>query len=517
MPYSRAAMVPGCRHKLLVPLALLLGAAAASGADAPRAGLRLLRPRALGAERALEVSAQATEPGVASLALRIDGREVAAGPAPRLDAEVPLAWPPRPQILEAEARDARGCPLELELGFLRQPARAFPVELRVTGVGCDEEGPWVRVYARPPAGERIERVLVWAGERPVGAADELPAHFRLSGHDLAEPFLRAEVRLASGARAEATQLFDRGRFDDVVEVRRGEARRLLPGREKASGDFDSERVRVRWRGQELPVVSVETGAELPLALAIAVDASPSTLDFRDRVLELASETARSLAPAGAAGAEPPVLVLFSESAVVTVTSADPARTAALADALPFGATALFDALAVALHENLAPGRRAALLAVTDGCDTGSATSAAEVADIARALGVPVFALVFDDEPCFERVTDEAEAEKRRRAAQRNASKGYKVDPADLQARPGSVVRASGWGTSRHALEALCRASGGELYRVAGKDDLSKIWRKILTDLGRQVVVVYEPSGPEVDPAAIEVEIAPPKRRGLFRR
>jgi len=510
-------MGSGWRRRLFVLLVLLPGAGAASGADDSRAGLRLLAPRALGTERTLAVSAQATETGVDSLALRLDGREAARGRAPRLDAEVPLAWPPRPQVLEAEARDAQGCPLELELAFLRHPARAFSIELRVTGVGCDEEGPWVRVYARPPVGERVARVVVWAGDRQVGVADEVPAHFRLSGHDLAQPFLRAEVRLASGARAEATRLFDRSRFDEIVEVRRGEARRFLPGREKASGGMDAERVHVRWRGRELPVDSVESGTELPLALAIAVDASPSTLDFRERVLELASETARSLAPAGAPGAEPPVVVLFSESALVTLAQADPEQTTALADSLPFGVTALFDALAVSLHENQAPGRRAALLAVTDGCDTGSATSAAQATEIAQALGVPVFALVFDHEPCLERVANEAEAERRRLSAERSASRGRPVDPADLHARPGSFVRSPGWGASRSALKELCRASGGELYRVAGKDDLSKIWKQILADLERQVVIAYEPSGPDVDPSEVEIEIDPPKRRGLFRR
>ncbi len=500
-------------------LATLLAASAASGADDPRAGLRLLAPRALGAERGILASAQALEEGVTTLAIAIDGSEIAVGPAPRLDAPVPLDWPPRPQILEAEARDAHGCPVELELAFLRYSARSFPVALRVTGVGCDEQGPWARVFAHPPVGAIVARVQLFAGDSLVGAANQLPAAFRLTGRDLAEPFLRAEVELVGGGGAEATHLFGGDRFGEVVDVRRGEARRTLPERRGRRDPIEMKDVRATWRGAPQPVVRVESGAEVPLELAVAVDASPSTSAFRDRVFGLAGETTRALASSAIQeeSPNPPLLVLFSDTALVTLASSDPERLTRLADSLPFGVTAMFDALAVSLHEMAAAGRRAALLAVTDGCDTGSASSAAGVSALAQALGIPIYALVFDESPCFERVATEEEAERRRREAARRAGKGLAVDPASARARVGSIVQSPGWGRTRDELRELCRASGGELFRIAGKDDLSKVWKRILADLERQVVIVYEPSGPEVDPAEVAIEIAPPKRRGLLRR
>lgn len=482
--------IPRARSLALsLALAPLVLPAAARAAEDPRARLRLLVPSALAAERAIEVSAQALAGGAASLELRLDGRAVARGPAPRLDARVELAWPPRPQRLEAEAFDARGCPVGLELAFLRAPARAFLVELAIRGVGCDEEGPWAHLFARPPVGRRVERALLFADGAPIGEARELPAHFRLTGRDLAAPFLRAEVRLDGGTSAEALHLFAGRSPGGVVEVRRGEARRLLGPEQGAPATLAPERVAVHWRGRPQRVVSVEAGSAAPLALAIAVDASPSTLDFRERVLALAAETARTLAPADAAGPEPPLLLLFSETSRAALATAEPAEIAALADSLPFGVTALFDALAAALHENFAPGRRAALLAVTDGCDTGSEIPAERVRELALALGVPVHALVFDQDPCYERLEDE----------------------------DGRVVRSPGWGSSRAALRDLCAASGGGLFRVAGKEDLARVWKRILADLERQVVVVYEPSGPEVDPAEVEIAIAPPPRRAPRRR
>jgi len=474
---------------LCLALAPLVLTGAGHAEEDPRARLRLLSPRALAGERTIEVSAQALAAGAASLELRLDGRAVARGPAPRLDARLELGWPPRPQRLEAAAFDARGCPVGLELAFLRAPARAFPVELAVTGVGCDEQGPWAHLFARPPVGRRLDRALLYADQAPIGEARELPARFRLTGRELAARFLRAEVRLDGGTNGEALHLFAGRSPGGVIEVRRGEARRLLGADQGAPATLTLERVTAAWRGRPQRVVSVEAGSAVPLALAIAVDASPSTLDFRERVLSLAAETARTLAPAGAAAAEPPLLLLFSETSRVALASAEPSEIAALADALPFGVTALFDALAAALHENLAPGRRAALLAVTDGCDTGSQIPAERVRELALALGVPVHALVFDQDPCYERVADGG----------------------------GRVVRSPGWGASREALRDLCAASGGGLFRVAGREDLARVWKRILADLERQAVVVYEPSDPEVDPAEVEIAIAPPPRRGPRRR
>lgn len=266
------------------------------------------------------------------------------------------------------------------------------------------------------------------------------------------------------------------------------------------------------------MLSVEWGARVPLELAVAVDASPSTSAFRERIFELASETARALAPHAGGGEESnrPLLVLFSETALVTLVADDPEQTARLADSLPFGVTALFDALSASLHEMAAAGRRAALLAVTDGCDTGSASSASDATELAQALGIPVFALVFDQKPCFERIVTEEEARAQRdRETRRAMRRGFQ--PIGPEAAPGTIVPSPGWGRTREALRALCRTSGGELFQIAGKDDLSKVWKRILADLERQVVIVYEPSDPDVDPAEVAIEITPPQRHGLLRR
>lgn len=470
--------------------ALALAVVATLAVAAPLAAeLRLQASSALGVEREIEAVAEDFDPHAARLVLWLDGREVARGPAPRLACRLPLAWPPRPQLLEAEVESATGCPLERTARFLRHPARAFPVALRLTGAGCDESGPWAWVFARPPVDRTIARVALRAEDHAVGESRAAPAQFPLSGRDLAAHFLVAEVTLDDGRRAEATHAFGPAGYGDEVEVRRAELRRVLPdpGLFGRAPDLAAATVRVTGVAQRL--VRAEQGAELPLELGLALDDSLSMLPFRPEALALAAETGRRLAVAPGSRE---FLVRFAATQRIVPVAAGGELPAAVEEPLPFGSTALFDSLAVALHEFDAPAERAALIALTDGCDTASAGGAEPVARLAKAKGIPVYALVYDIEPCRVR------------------------RPGAAADELGAVVTEPGWGRSRHGLEQIARASGGELVRVAKKEDLSPVWRRILADLERQAVFVFEPSGPGIDPADAEVEIPPGRRRNPAR-
>lgn len=476
MPPLPTAAVPyrPRRARGLAAAALL-----ALAAEPLAAELRLSAPLALGVEREIEAVAEDFDPHAAHLVLWLDGREVARGAAPRLAARLPLAWPPRPQILEAEVQDPGGCSRERDARFLRHPARAFPVVLRLTGAGCDESGPWARVFARAPAGRSLARVTLRAEDRLVGESRATPAQFPLSGRDLATPFLVAEVTLDDGRRAEATHAFGSAGFGGEVEVLRAELRRVLPDPGLLGRRPDLAAATLRVAGVPQRLVRAERGSELPLELGLALDDSLSMLPFRAEALALAAETGRQLAVAPGSRE---FLVRFAATQRIAPVSSGGELPAAVEEPLPFGSTALFDSLAVALHEFDAPAQRAALIALTDGCDTASAGGSEPVARLAKAKGIPVYALVYDVEPCRVRRSDAA--------------------PDEL----GAVVTEPGWGASRHGLERIARESGGELVRVAKKEDLSPVWRRILADLERQAVFVFEPSGPEIDPAEAEVEL-----------
>lgn len=473
------------RSALRAPFA----AAAAWGllAAAASAELRLTVPPALGVERTVEATAETIGTEAVALRILLDGVERARGAAPRLTAPVPLAWPPRPQRLEAEALDATGCPLEVAARFLRHPERSFPVALRLAGAGCDESGPWAWVFARPPAGAEISRIRLFAGARDAGKAVSAPAAFRLSGRELAAPFLRVEVESRGAGHATAELLLGVTGPGERIEVRRAELRRILPAPGPLSRREDLAAARVRVDGVLQRLVSAERGEALPIELGVALDDSLSMLPLREAALELAAEAGRELA--GRAGSRV-FLARFTEEArivAVAAPSEPPPPPQLDGEAAPLGATALFDALLAALHEFDAGGARAALFALTDGCDTASRGGADEVAALATVKGIPIYPLLFDGEPCRIRLPP--------------------TRPGDV----GAVETERGRGRSRTALERLARASGGRLVRVSGRDDLATTWRRILADLDRQALFVFEPSGPEIDAARAEVTFSPPRR------
>jgi len=488
MPMPPAPATPSRPRRRGARGALALAVATLASAAPLAAELRLQAPAALGVEREIEAVAEDFDPHAARLVLWLDGREVARGAAPRLAARLPLAWPPRPQILEAEVQDAGGCPREREARFLRHPARDFPLVLRLTGAGCDESGPWAWVFARSPVGRAVARVTLRAEDRVIGESRATPAQFPLSGRDLATPFLVAEVTLDDGRRAEATHAFGAGGFGGEVEVRRAELRRVLPEPGLFGRPPDLAAATVRVAGVAQRLVRAERGSELPLELGLALDDSLSMLPFRAEALALAAETGRRLTVAPGSRE---FLVRFAATQRIAPIAPGGELPAAVEEPLPFGSTALYDSLAVALHEFDAPAQRAALIALTDGCDTWSVGTEEPVERLAKAKGIPVYALLYDVEPCRIRKPGAA--------------------PDEL----GAVVTEAGWGRSRHGLERIARASGGELVRVAKKEDLSPVWRRILADLERQAVFVFEPSGPEVDPAEAEVEL--PAGRARARR
>ncbi len=483
-PRVTAAAAP----QVTVPVALQETAPAALQVSAA-ADLRLTAPAALGVERSIDVTVEWAGPPRAALRLLLDGVEVARGPAPRLTAPVALPWPPRRHLLEAQVLDEAGCPRAAAARFLRHPRRAFPVALRVVGQGCDESGPWAWVFAEPPGepgggAAEAARVRLLAGRELAGEARGLPARFRLSGRELAAAFLEAEVTSAGSRRATAELVLGVAGPGERIEVARAELRRQLAPRGLLARAPAPAAAVITIDGVPQRLISAEQGEGLPLELGIALDESLSMLPLRAAALELAAESGRRLARAPESRA---FLLRFDELTSVSEVPPDGALAADGGPSLGLGATALFDALLEALHELDAGGRRAALVVLTDGCDTASRADADAVIALAAVKGIPVFTLLFDRAPCRFRLTPSK--------------------PGDLA----PLVDEKGWGQSRHGLERIARASGGRLVRVEGRDDLSAAWRRILDDLDRQTLFVFEPSSPDLDPARAELTF-PPSRK-----
>ncbi len=130
---------------------------------------------------------------------------------------------------------------------------------------------------------------------------------------------------------------------------------------------------------------------------------------------------------------------------------------------PWGITSLFDAIEeTARLVGERANKHRALLVITDGVDTGSRLTAAQVSGIASSIDVPVYLLAV-------------------------------VNPADhpegeFQARP-SDARFSQQGE----LADLSRWTGGDLHYASVPSHLVEAVRDILTELRFQYLITFEPS------------------------
>jgi Ca-activated chloride channel homolog len=130
---------------------------------------------------------------------------------------------------------------------------------------------------------------------------------------------------------------------------------------------------------------------------------------------------------------------------------------ALESVHPFGSTSLYDAIAeTARPLARRPGRRA-LVVLTDGVDTSSQLTAADVSGIASAIDMPVYVVVVG------RSIEDQSAERTTQAE-------------DISAN----------------LTDLARWSGGAFYRVSTAGEESVAARQIVTDLRCQYLLAFEP-------------------------
>ena len=128
-----------------------------------------------------------------------------------------------------------------------------------------------------------------------------------------------------------------------------------------------------------------------------------------------------------------------------------------------GATSLHDAIAGAAQKVARrTGRRRAVVVITDGVDTASGLSAADVSGIASAIDVPIYVLAT-------------------------------VLPIDHKGRVGalpSAIPESEDGTVEH----LAAWTGGAFFYVSTPADTSSAARQVLDELRRQgYVIAFEPA------------------------
>ncbi len=296
-------------------------------------------------------------------------------------------------------------------------------------------------------------------------------------------------------------------FGERIDVRTGFVRVTLPGGASAPR---AEELEVLWKRQPQSVLRVVGGAADPLEVGIAVDRSASM----HAAFEPMRHAALELVERGFSEHDRLFVVAFTQEARLLAEG----RGAALRvlTALPTSPelasrpTALFESLTRTLQLFENAEERAALIVVSDGCDTaGGISSATSVARRARDLAIPVFLLMPNRSDCRNTVCtldaagkwtcSPAEAPRLERQL---SSEGSTVSVRSMSIAESTAASPST--EERLRFSALIGRAGGGHFFVDDPDDWQRALSRIFEQLGRQWTVVYEPTSDDVKSEEIRV-------------
>ena len=209
---------------------------------------------------------------------------------------------------------------------------------------------------------------------------------------------------------------------------------------------------------------------VPIDLIILLDSSASMTGRMDVVHEAAVGFIRTLRP-GDRGA----LVVFHDVVVVaqSLTAEIPALETAIRRTVPHGATALHNAVYIAIKQfgmmarQEGEVRRQAIVVLSDGDDTASLVSFEDVLEVARKSGVAVYAIGLQSEFAA--------------AAQRAAAGGRKY-----------------FSESEYSMKKLAQETGAQAFFATNVAQLAGIYGLIAEELSKQYSIGYEPSNGRFD-------------------
>jgi Ca-activated chloride channel family protein len=284
----------------------------------------------------------------------------------------------------------------------------------------------------------------------MGLAPARPARVLANDGQGAKPTFKASVDLVS--------------LTAVVRDRRGQIIRNL-----SREDFE-----IFDAGVPRPIVEFAPAEDGPVSLAILFDTSGSMGLSRnlEHGVALAEQVLGLLRPAMDEVAVYAFDSGLREMQGFTTDLETIRRTYRSLDA--YGTTALYDAIGtVASRLDERPHRRRALVVVTDGLDTASRRSAAEVAGVASASDVPVYVVIVGPE-----AADEV----------REARTGFQAEAAGPFGHLGNLAY---W-------------TGGAFYAGRGPAAASVAARAILAELRHQYLLAFESAGPGWRPVDVRL-------------
>lgn len=228
-------------------------------------------------------------------------------------------------------------------------------------------------------------------------------------------------------------------------------------------------------GVRRPIVEFAPSDDGPVSLAVVFDTSGSMRV--DHNLEAGRAAVEQLLSMLRLGIDEVAFYAFDRDVhISTGFTLEPNRVqVALGRVKPFGLTALYDSVgevAAALEER--PNRRRAIVLITDGLDTASQRSAAEVSGIASASDVPIYVVLVGSQSASV-VSDDGQG-------------AFAFDPTTPRAHLGNLAY---W-------------TGGTLFHARGGLPAEATARTLMTELRHQYLLAFESAGPGWRPVDVRL-------------
>jgi len=399
----------------------------------------------------LRVEAATRGEGIAAVAFSLDGKPVLRKMRPPFDVELDLGRELRLHRVGATALAADGSALASDEALVNGGPHRFALRLlEPRSIPAAAERVHALAQVDLPEGESLDRVEFYVNDALYATLYQPPFEQSLPiprGAEVA--WIRAVAHLADGGAAEDVRLIGAGEMSAAVDVDFVELyATFLDRRGHPIDDLAAGEVTVTEDGKPQEIRRFEHVADLPIHAGVLLDTSSSMAeelaDAEQAALRFFSEvlTDRDRAAVITFSDQPHLAARFTRSVEVLA--------GGLAHLEADGETALWDALAYALHYFSGIRGKRALVLISDGLDSHSKFDYEEVLEYARRTGVAIYAI------------------------------GLHVP-----SRPPEVGM---------LLDRLARETGGRSYRIDRAQQLGPIYREIQGELRSQYLIAYQSSG-----------------------
>jgi VWFA-related protein len=379
----------------------------------------------------------------ATVEYRLDGKLVTTAKRAPFIASINFGRIPARQVLDVAAKDRGGKVIERSRAVVNERSEAFGVNI-LEPAGPELAGKVeVSLDARIPLGRTVDEVLVeWNGKR-LARMTAPPYRARIDVGERESGVLRAVLRLDDGSEAEDVLVANTGMLLEA-EAHVVEVPVYFDGATPPAGE-----VTAREAGKVRRIERVVAPDETPLLVGLLIDSSRS---MSEHMLDV-QEAAMRFVEAHLQPRDQAMVVSFSgvPHIVQRATSDRRLLARAILSLRPKGSTALHDAIVTALLQVQSTGSRKALVVFSDGLDVVSVFSDADVNELARRTGVPIYVLAFT--------------------------------PKEAAYEPRVAF-------AKNDLMGMSRRTGAKAFDVRTLEHLDQLWTEIGEDLKRQSLVIY---------------------------